>query len=155
MKTMLAFVACLMMLASGVTQQQKAADTASSAKGSTPAMALEAKVRKSWEDYKNRDKKAFAASLAPDFSEVTDGSEGTFGKDTELSEMDHFTLAHYELSNFKVRPLGSTAALVTYSAQYDGTYDKQPLNMKTVYGEVWVKSGTNWKQLWAQETKLK
>jgi hypothetical protein len=27
--------------------------------------------------------------------------------------------------------------------------------MKTVYGEVWVKSGTNWKQLWAQETKLK
>jgi len=118
-------------------------------------MALEAKVRKSWEDYKNRDKKAFAASLAPDFSEVTDGSEGTFGKDTELSEMDHFTLAHYELSNFKVRLLGSTAALVTYSAQYDGTYDKQPLNMKTVYGEVWVKSGTSWKQLWAQETKLK
>jgi hypothetical protein len=27
--------------------------------------------------------------------------------------------------------------------------------MKTVYGEVWVKSGADWKQLWVQETKIK
>jgi hypothetical protein len=46
-----------------------------------------------------------------------------------------------ELSNFKVRPLGRAAALVTYSAKYEGSYDKSPLDMKTLYGEVWVRSG--------------
>jgi hypothetical protein len=51
--------------------------------------------------------------------------------------------------------LGGTVALVNYSAQYDGTYDNSPLNMKTVYGEVWIKSGSSWKQLWVQETKVK
>ena len=154
MKTMLALVVCLTVLASASAQEQKAASGKSPAKA-TAAAALEAKVRKSWEDYKNRNKQAFAADLAPDFSEVTDGADGIFGKDTELSEMDHFTLAHYTLSNFKVRPLGTTAALVDYSAQYDGSYDNSPLNMKAVYGEVWVKSGADWKQLWVQETKVK
>jgi len=154
MKTFTLIVS-LMMLASASAQEHKASSGKSPAKAPSAAAALEAKVRKSWEDYKNRNKKAFAADLAPDFSEVTDGADGIFGKDTELSEMDHFTLAHYTLSNFKVRALGSTAALVNYAAQYDGTYDNSPLNMKTVYGEVWIKSGTEWKQLWVQETKVK
>jgi hypothetical protein len=69
--------------------------------------------------------------------------------------MDHFNLAQYELNDFKARSIGSTGALVTYTAEYSGSYDNTPLKMKTVYGEVWVKSGNDWKQLWVQETKLK
>ena len=119
------------------------------------AAALESKIRKSWEDYKKRDKQAFSASLAADFAEVTNDADGIFGKDTELSEMDQFALTKYELKDFKLRHAGHDAALVTYTAEYSGTYVGSPLHMKAVYGELWVKSGNDWKQLWVQETKIK
>jgi len=156
MSKILIFVACLLILASA-SAQQKTSTTAKtkSAETSSLAATLEPKVRKSWEDYRNRRKEEFAASLADGFSEVTDGADGIFGKDTELSEMDHFTLAHYDLKDFKVKPMGGAGALVTYTAQYSGSYDNAPLKMKTVYGEVWIKTGSNWKQLWVQETKIK
>jgi hypothetical protein len=126
-----------------------------SAAHSGVAGVLEAKTRKAWEDYKNRNKQAFAAILAPDYSAVTNEAEGIFGKDTELSEMDHFALAKYDLRDLKVRALGNSAALVTYNAEYSGTYDNSPVNIKTAYGEVWTKVGSDWKLLWTQETKLK
>jgi hypothetical protein len=156
MSKILISVACLLILASASAQQKKS-NTAKtkSAETSSLAATLEPKVRKSWEDYKNRNKEAFAASLASNFAEVTDGADGIFGKDTELSEMDHFNLAKYELKDFKVTSIGGTGALVTYTAEYSGSYDNTPLKMKTVYGEVWVKSGADWKQLWVQETKIK
>jgi hypothetical protein len=148
-------VACLLILASASAQQKKSATAKTKSESTSLAAVLEPKVRKTWEDFKNRKKEEFAASLADGFSQVTDGADGIFGKDAELSEMDHFTLAHYDVKDFKVRPLGSTAALATYTAEYSGTYDKTPVNMKTVYGEVWIKSGNEWKQLWVQETKIK
>jgi len=157
MRKILTSFACLVLLAYASAQQQKKSTHAKTKSAQTSSLGaiLEPKIRKSWEDYKNRNKQAFAASLAPDFSEVTDGADGIFGKDTELSEMDHFNLAQYELKDFKARSIGSTGALVTYTAEYSGSYDNTPLKMKTVYGEVWVKSGNDWKQLWVQETKLK
>jgi hypothetical protein len=157
MRKILTSFACLVLLASASAQQQKKSTHAKTKSAQTSSLGaiLEPKIRKSWEDYKNRNKQAFAASLAPDFSEVTDGADGIFGKDTELSEMDHFNLAQYELKDFKARSIGSTGALLTYTAEYSGSYDNTPLKMKTVYGEVWVKSGNDWKQLWVQETKLK
>lgn len=154
MKSIVVFAVGLMLLASAWAQNQKNSDKTTT-QSSSLAKTLEAKDRKSWEDYKNRNKKSFAASLADGFAEVTDGADSIFSKDTELAEMDHFKLDQYVLHNFNVRPLGGSAALVTYSAEYSGSYDNSPINMKTVYGEVWVKSGNNWKQLWVQETKVK
>lgn len=46
-------------------------------------------------------------------------------------------------------------AVMTYTAEYSGTYGNEPLQMKAIYGEVWVKVGSVWKVLWVQETKLK
>jgi hypothetical protein len=156
MKTIFGLFFCLLTIASACGQERTANGAkASDAKSASLAATLEAHVRKAWKNYQDRNKQTFADILAPGFSEVTDGAEGAFGKDAELSEMDRFTLAHYELSNFKVRPLGRAAALVTYSAKYEGSYDKAPLDMKTLYGEVWVRSGADWKLLWVQETKLK
>jgi hypothetical protein len=156
MRKILTSVACLLLLGSSSAQQKNApAAKTKSAQAASLGAVLEPKVRKSWEDYKNRNKEAFAASLSNNFAEVTDGADGIFGKDTELSEMDHFNLAQYELKDFKARSIGSTGALVTYTAEYSGSYDNTPLKMKTVYGEVWVRSGSDWKQLWVQETKIK
>lgn len=157
MKSLLISLACLFVFATASAQDQKkpmAAKTASGAHSSLAAV-LEPKTRKAWEDYKDRSKEAFAAILAPGYAAVTNEADGIFGKDTELSEMNHFTLAKYDLKDFKVSPLGSSAALVTYTAEYSGSYDNAPINIKTAYGEVWTKVGNDWKLLWTQETKLK
>jgi hypothetical protein len=156
MKCILTFVVSLLMLLAASAQgQEKSTNVKSRSEGPSLAAVLEPKVRKSWEDYKNRNKTSFAASLANDFAEVTDDADGIFRKDTELSEMDHFNLAKYELKDFTIRPIGGSAALVTYTAEYRGSYDSTAVNMKTVYGEVWTKAGGERKQLWVQETKLK
>ncbi len=151
MKRILAIAICLLLLAAASAQEHKKPVT------TTPASAtvLEAKIRKAWEDYKNRDKKAFAAILAHDFAEVTNDADGIFGKDAEMSEMDHFNLVRYELKDFKLRPVGSGGVVMTYTAEYSGTYDNAPIQMKAVYGEVWLQAGNDWKLLWVQETKLK
>lgn len=155
-RILLAGAFVLLVVAASAQEEKKSASAQLQAAASNAtAKALETKIRKSWEDYKKRDKKAFSAILADDFAEVTNDAEGIFGKDTELSEMDHFNLAHYELRDFKLRPVGNSGAVITYTAEYGGTYDNTPVQMKTVYGEVWVKSGNDWKQLWVQETKVK
>jgi hypothetical protein len=57
-----------------------------------------------------------------------------FGKETELAEMDRFNLSHYELRDFKLRPVGNDGAVMTYTAEYSGTYGHEPLQMKAIYG---------------------
>ena len=140
---------------SALAQDNKAPAKSASSHDSSIASILETKIRKSWEDYKKRDKPAFTASLAPDFAEVTNDAEGIFGKDTELSEMDQFALTKFDLKDFRLRHAGHDSALVTYTSEYSGTYAGSPVQMKAVYVEVWVKSGNDWKQLWVQETKIK
>ena len=141
---------CLLMVVTSFAQEKTAPGNPA-----PEARVLEAKIRKAWEDYKNRNKEAFAAILANDFAEVTNDADGIFGKEAELAEMDHFNLSHYNLRDFKLRPAGSGGAVMTYTAEYDGTYGNEPLHMKAIYGEVWVKVGSVWKLLWVQETKLK
>lgn len=155
MKPLLTIAVCLTMVVVAPAQQRKAAMTSASADAAPLTSVLRGKVLKSWEDFKNRNKDSFSAGLAPGFAQVSDGADGISGKDDELTEMDHFNVAHYELSDFKVRPIGGAAALVTYRAKYDGRYDNSPVNMSAVYGEIWVKSGADWKELWGQETKVK
>ncbi len=155
MTRLLSAVCCLLLVVALQAQGQAAGAATGQAGNNAAAKVLEAKIRKAWQDYKNRDKKAFAAILADGFAEVTNDAEGLSGKDAELGEIDHFDLAKFELKNFKYTSIGTGGALMTYSAEYGGSYDKAPLQMKAIYGEVWVKRGGEWKVLWVQETKLK
>jgi len=140
MKRTLTSIAFLLILVTSFAQQKKS----SPAKLAPEATVLETKIRKAWEDYKNRNKGAFAAILADGFAEVTNDADGIFGKETELAEMDRFNLSHYDLRDFKLRPIGNGGAVMTYTAEYSGTYGNEPLQMKAIYGEVWVKVGSIW-----------
>jgi hypothetical protein len=157
MKWTLTSIACLLILVTASAQEQGKSAPAKPAPENDASVAtvLEAKIRKAWEDYKSRNKEAFAAILADDFAEVTNDSEGAIGKDMELSEMDRFSLSQYELKDFKLKPVGKAGALMLYTAKYSGTYGNVPIQMKAIYGEVWLKVGSDWKLLWVQETKLK
>ena len=152
MNRILILSVCLLL---GLTVSAYGQSKPAHAANGSAASVLEAKIQKAWEDYKQRDKKAFAAILAEDFAEVTNDAPGIFGKDTEFEEMDHFNLSHFVLTDFKFRPVGDSGAVMTYIAEYSGSYENAPLQMKAAYGEVWVKTASDWKLLWVQETKLK
>ena len=154
MKTWIAIAfGLLVVAASGAQEKAPAAKMDSGAPATTKL--LETKIRKVWADYKNKDKHGLGSALADDFREVTDGSDGIFGKETDLSEMEKFTLSQYELSNFHMKSISKDAVLMTYSAHYSGAYEGTAMKMSTVYGEVWVRRANEWKQIWGQETKLK
>ena len=150
MKTTMIATVCLILLATASARPPKQTPQAG-----PPAKALEAKIRKAWEDYKAKNKDAFAAILADDFTEVEEEGNGFGDKKTILDEIDQFQINQYNLHDFKVKPVGADGALVNYLADYSGSYGGQPVDAKTAYGEVWVKRGNDWKLLYAQETKVK
>jgi hypothetical protein len=45
--------------------------------------------------------------------------------------------------------------LVTYIAQYEGKTGGESSKAKSVFGEVWTRSGNEWKALYLQETYMK
>lgn len=116
---------------------------------------LEAKVRKAWEDIKNKNKDAFAAILTEDFRIVDEDGLGFRDKKSDVDEIDQLNIEKYTLSSFTIKPIGESGDLVTYVAEYSGTYSGQAMQAKEVFGEVWVRNGTQWKCQYVQGTNVK
>ena len=151
MKRMLIAVAVLLVSVAGTAtaQERPAANP-----GTAP---LEAKERKLWEDFKNKDKAGLAALLDDDFRQFEEG-QSTFGdKKTEVNAVDEFELVSYTLSDFTVKSLGPNAALITYIAQYEGKSGGEASKAKSVFAEVWIRKGkeNDWKDFYMQETYVK
>jgi len=142
--------ASLVMVVAASAQQSKPATPAEPS-----ASVLEAKVRKSWEEFKNKDKAGYAADLDDRFRAVEDDGDGARDAKAEVAEIDDFELSQYTLKDFHTTPLGAGAALVTYVAEYSGTAGGQPVRDKIAVAEVWVKRGSDWKTLYSQDTKVK
>lgn len=123
--------------------------------GTASGKMLEAKVRKAWEDIKNKNKDAFAAILTEDSRIVDEDGLGFRDKKSNVAEIDQLSIEQYTLSNFTIKPIGASGALVTYIAEYSGTYSGQATHAKEVFGEVWVRSGTQWKCQYVQGTNVK
>lgn len=143
MKIILVAASCFLLLASATPQEP------------THAAALEARVRKVWEDFKNKDKGSVSAALADGFRELEEDGNGFGDKTAMLAMIDGYELNSYSLKHFKVRPLGKDYALITYRAHYEGKADGQPIQANTGYGEIWVNQGNDWKLLYVQETNAK
>lgn len=150
MRMTLVAVAVLLSLAGAAAAQEKHPTATSAA---TPA--LEAKVRKVWEDFKNKNKESLGAALADDFREMEEGGSGLGDKKAELAMVDEFELQSYILRDFTVKSLGPHSALVTYLAHYEGKSGGQVAKSDSVFGEVWVHQGNDWKALYIQETAVK
>ena len=122
--------------------------------GTVPAQ-VEARVRALWAAFKNKDKAALSAVLDGGFRQFEEGLS-TFGdKKAEVNAVDDFELVSYTLSDFTVRSIGPNAALVTYVAQYEGKSGGEVSKGHSVFGEVWIRSGSEWKDLYMQETYVK
>jgi hypothetical protein len=152
LKTKLVAVAVLLLsFASGAAAQEKQ----QAAKSGTLAPQVEAQVRKLWAAYKNKDKAKLAALLDGGFRQFEEGLPAFGDKKTEVNSVDEFELLSYTLSDFTVKSIGPNAALVTYIAQYEGKSGGEVSKAKSVFGEVWIRTGSEWKALYMQETYMK
>jgi len=149
-KMVIAVTVLMLSLACSVTAQEKVA-----AKPSASAPPLEAKERKLWEDFKNKDKAGLSALLDDEFRLFEEGLSTIGDKNTEVNAVDDFELVSYALSDFTVKSLGPDVALVTYIAQYEGKSAGEASKARSVFAEVWVRKGNDWKDSYMQETYVK
>jgi len=139
-------------LASAVTALEGQAVKTTHIVGTPP---VEAQVRKLWEAFKNKDKVTLSSLLDDGFRMFEEGLT-TFGdKKAEVNAVDEFDLLSYTLSDFTVKPTGPNTVIVTYIAQYEGKSGGEVSKAKSVFGEVWVHTGSEWKALYLQETYVK
>jgi hypothetical protein len=149
---MIQIAAAFLLLATAATAQ----DVQHPAAKSVPsAPAIEAKIRKVWEDFKSKNKASLGAALADGFREMEEGGNGFGDKKAEVAMVDEFELSSYLLKDFAVKSLGPHSALVTYSAHYEGKSAGQMQKSDSIFGEVWVHEGNDWKVLYIQETAVK
>ena len=149
MKIIVMAVAYSLLLATVAAAQEKPTD-----KSNASAHVLEAKVRKVWEDFKNKNKEPVAAALADDFRVVEEDTSGFGDKKTDIASVDELELVSYTLKDFTVKSLGPRAALVTYVAHYESKSGGQTAKADSVFGEVWTHEGNDWKALYLQETYI-
>jgi len=116
---------------------------------------VEAQVRKLWEAFKNKDKATLSSLLDDGFRMFEEGLTTFADKKAEVNAVDEYDLLHYTLSDFTVKPTGPNTAVVTYVAQYEGKSGGEVSKARSVFGEVWVHSGGEWKALYLQETYVK
>ncbi len=149
-RPLIAVALLLSSLASTVTAQEHHAATQSAA---TPV--LETKVRKLWETFKNKDKATLSSLLDDRFRQFEEGLSAFGDKKAEVNAVDDFELLSYTLTDFTIKSIGPNAALVTYIAQYEGKSGGETSKGHSVFGDVWIRSGNEWKALYMQETYVK
>jgi len=152
MKAPLIVIATLLFLFGAFAQQSQ--DSSAAKPSDADVRLLEAKIRQAWEDYKNKNKEAFARILTDDIIEVEEGTTGAHDKKTTLAEIDAFNLVSYALSDFHYRPIGSNGMLVRYNVEYTAKPADETTRSNSVIGEVWEKKAGDWKLFYFQETKI-
>jgi hypothetical protein len=124
-------------------------------KKNSNAAVIEARVNKLWEAFKKKDKATLSSLIDDGFRQFEEGLS-TFGdKKTEVNAVDDYELISYTLRDFNVKSLGPNTLLVTYIADYQGKAGGEVAKAKSVFGEVWSRSGKEWKSLYMQETYMK
>ncbi len=151
MKQLLIAVALLLSFSVVVTAQEKQGP----AKASSNATVLEAKVNELWKAFQKKDKAALSALIDDGFRQFEEGLSAFGDKKTEVNAVDEYELISYTLKDFNVKSFGPNAALVTYVADYQGKSGGELSKAKSVFGEVWARSGKGWKVLYMQETYMK
>lgn len=152
MQRTLITIALLWMSFAGAAASQEKPQTA---KPQAASPQLELRVHKLWESFKNKDKAALSAILDDRFRLFEEGLSAIGDKKAEVNAVDDFALLNYTLSDFTVKSISPNAALVTYTAQYEGKSGGEVSKSKSVFGEVWIRAGNEWKAFYMQETYMK
>jgi hypothetical protein len=154
MKFYLTVILCLFLTGNALAQEKAPANKLS-ARLNPVAAAAEARSRKLWADFKNRNKTALMAILADGFRALEEGANGFADAKGYLSTLDDFELKSYDLSDYAITPLGADAVLVNYHARYAGASGGETTQGNAGFSEVWVRRAGKWKIQYLQETYWK
>lgn len=114
-----------------------------------------AKITAEWEALKRRDKKAYGEFLADDYQGVEIDGRGERNRLQSMNEVSELNIANYTIWGLKVTPLGPDATFLIYEVTMQFP-PRSVLRYSRVYiGSLWVKRGTEWKELHYQETHVK
>jgi hypothetical protein len=149
------FALVCLLLTLNAAAQEKAPENRPAASQNPATAACEARSRKLWEDFKNRNKTALAATLADGFRALEEGANGFSDANGYLSTLDDFELKSYNLSDYAAVRLGSDAFLVNYHARYEGVSAGQATQGNSGFSEIWIRRGGLWKIQYLQETYWK
>ena len=103
--------------------------------------AISARLAAQWEAWKNQDPASNNAMIADEFDSFWPDGTRHVGKPKQ-EEMAAQPIAGYKLSQFRVVPVGSDVALVTYFAHVTLPGDEAQHPMAV--GEFWVKRAGQW-----------
>jgi len=135
--------------------KQAPAEFAKSPDPSTPEGLFQSKIKAEWEALKAKDKKAYGDLLADDYQGVEVDGRGERDRIQAVNEISEGNIANYTLWGFKLTPLGSDAAFITYEVTMQFP-PKSVVRFSRVYiTELWVKRAGEWKELHYQETHVK
>ena len=136
-----------MMVLAGVLEarnlQTKGKEAAMGHNDATTEMteAIRARLTAQWEGWKNQDPAPNEAIVVDDFHSVSADGLPRTGRPT-TRQMAEQPIAGYKLSEFRVVPVGTDEALITYFADIK-TPDNAEHHM--FVGEAWVKREGQWK----------
>lgn len=125
------------------------------AKPKAGAPPLQAKVQKLWEAFQKKDKATLSSLIDDGFRQFEEGMTTFADKKGEVNAVDEYELLNFKLSDFNIKSLGPNSAAVTYIADYEGKTGGETAKAKSVFGEVWTRTGNEWKVLYMQETYVK
>ena len=149
-RTLVVLSAALLAFAGAATAQEKPA-----AKPKAGAPPLQAKVQKLWEAFQKKDKATLSSLIDDGFRQFEEGMTTFADKKAEVNAVDEYELLNFKLSDFNIKSLGPNSAVVTYIADYEGKTGGETAKAKSVFGEVWTRTGNEWKALYMQETYVK
>lgn len=116
---------------------------------------FDAKIKAEWEALKTKNKKAYGELLDDDYQGVENDGQGERNKLQAINEVPATNVANYTLFGLKVAPLGPDAAFVIYEVTMQFP-PRSVVHYSRIYvGSVWVKRGSQWKELHYQETHVK
>lgn len=75
-----------------------------------------------------------------------------FTREQLVSKVQYIDVSRYDMQNFKIRPLGSGAALLTYDLAVKASVAGHDLPAKEYASSLWVRHGRGWQLVFHQET---
>lgn len=110
-----------------------------------------AKEKAVWDVLKAKNYDGFAAMLASDYMEV--GTEGVYDKATILTRVKDLEVIDTTFADWKLLPLGKSAALLMYNLTLKGKFKGQDLPPGPYrVGSVWAVRDGKWQGAFYQET---
>jgi len=105
-----------------------------------------------WENFRRKDKRAYADAIADDAAGFDLTGTGLKDKAAVVGDVDLATVTHYEMHDFQAHRISNGVALVHFLARFSGSADERPFEVVMYIGEVFVRRQGRWLLRWFQNT---